>query len=425
MINTGYSKYCFLACLTAFFLFSWPLSAHNNSFQGGNLYFLPVVFDERFPCDISLELPKDTSIKGDFVFAELQQRISIYDSKDKYVSDLRTRAYRDFIRNNITRIKYIESDFPKEAEKIVEINSPRLFDVFFSVEPEKERAEFDQSTRFRPKRRYWQWGGTSLLQFSQNYLSENWFNGGVGNLNMVSAQSMTFNYKKNNFQFNNLVEWKLSFYTNDNDTLRSYRTGDDLIRTYSDVGLKAFNDKFSYSSNLEIKTKFFKSYKENSTDYTSSFASPLQINVGFLGMKYQLDKKSKKDKYRKLNVSVDVSPLSAQYTWVADDDVMKQNRYGIPADKNYLLDIGSTINAKFVFNLNKQVVFSSRLKYFTNYEKVLVESENELNVSLNRFFSTRFYFYGRFDDTPNIKHDKRFGLIQLNELLSFGFNYKW
>jgi hypothetical protein len=222
-----------------------------------------------------------------------------------------------------------------------------------------------------------------------------------------------------------LVEWKLSFYTNPNDTLRSFRLGEDLVRTYSDFGLQAFKNKFFYSSNLEIKTKLFRAYKENSPVYTSALLSPLQINMGVLGIKYQLDKTSKKNKYRKINMSIDVSPLSINYTWVADPDVMQQNRYGIPAGETSFFETGSTVNAKITLNFNKQVSFNSRIKYFTNYNKSILEMENELNMALNRYFSTRLYLYGRFDDTPTIKRDDHLGYVQLNEMLTFGFSYTW
>jgi hypothetical protein len=147
--------------------------------------------------------------------------------------------------------------------------------------------------------------------------------------------------------------------------------------------------------------------------------------MGILGMKYQYSKTSQKDKYRKIGLTVDVSPLAVQYVWVADSAVMQRNRYGVPANKHYLLDLGSTVNSKITFNINKQTTLTSRIKYFTSYKKVIVEVENELNMTLNRFFSTRLYLYGRFDDTQNIKKDDKLGFLQLNEILSFGFNYTW
>ncbi|MDR0542535.1 MAG: DUF3078 domain-containing protein [Dysgonamonadaceae bacterium] len=391
-----------------------------------NPYFLPPVFDGNFPNDtiIRLSLPEDSCMQIKFPATEWDVPISILTPQQAFIDHWRKDAYRNFLRHNISSVKYCRSDFSGEVEKIEQIQY-NIFQNLFTVEADRAKKNFDRSTRYVPKRKYWITNWNSLLQFSQNYISKNWYNGGVGNLNLISVQKYTFNYQKNKIQFNNLIEWKLSFYTNPNDTLRSFRIGEDLVRTYSDLGLKAFKDKFFYSSNLEIKTKLFRSYKENSPLYTSALLSPLQVNMGIFGIKYQLNKTSKKDKNKKVNLAVDISPLSIQYTWVADSEVLAQNRYGIPADENFLLDVGSTLNAKITVNVNKQVTFSSRIKYFTNYEKVIFEAENELNMSLNRYFSTRLYLYGRFDDTRNIKRDERLGYVQLNEVLSFGFNYTW
>lgn len=389
-------------------------------------YFLPPVFDGNFPNDslVQIPLPGDIYAQKNTPTLGPEVPISLFSPRQLFIEQLRKDAYRNFLREHISSVKYSVSDFLGEVERVEQIR-PSVISNLFTVEAGRDKKDIDRSTRFVPKRKYWVTNWTSLLQFSQNYISKNWYNGGVGNQNLTSVQKLTVNYSKNKLQFNNLIEWKLSFYTNPNDTLRSFRVGEDLVRTYSDLGLKAFGDKFFYSSNLEVKSKLFRSYKENSQVYTSSLLSPLQINMGILGMKYQLSKTSQKDKNRKVNLAVDLSPLSVQYTWVADSAVMKQNRYGIPTDESFLLDVGSTLNAKVVVNFSKQITFSTRIKYFTNYEKVIFEAENELNLSLNRYFSTRLYLYGRFDDTPQIKRDDRLGYVQLNEVLSFGFNYTW
>jgi hypothetical protein len=388
-----------------------------------NPNFLPAIFDGKFSDTIVISLPKDTFLKEDAISKALKIPVSLFTPKEEYINRLRKRVAHDFVMNNIRLVKYSLVDFPDEVEKLEEIK-PNIFQSLFSVEAEIGSNDIDKSARFIPKRKYWVMNGSSLMQFSQNHISKNWFNGGIGNLNFTNVQSFTANYKKKNVQFNNFIEWKLSFYTNPKDTLRTFRLGEDQIRTYSDFGLKAFNDKWSYSTNLEIKTKLMRNYKENSTDYLSSFLSPLQINLGILGMKYQQKKTSKQNKYKTHDVSIDFSPLSVQYAWVADKNV-DPTRYGIKEGDKFLLDLGSTLNAKVIINFNRQVTFTSRFKYFTNYEKSIFESENELNMSLNRFFSTRIYLYGRFDDSKGVKKDRDLGYVQFNELLSFGFNYKW
>jgi hypothetical protein len=383
-----------------------------------NPYFLPVVFDGKFSDDFSISLPEDSLQKENPFSLVLKPQEPAFD-RTKAINRLRRAAYRSFLKNNMLSVKYSLSDFSGEVEKVEKIN-PNIFQALFAVDIETEKSDIDRSARFIPKRQYWTGNGNSLLQFSQNYISKNWYNGGTGNLNLLSVQNYTINYKKNKIQFNNFIEWKLSFYTNPNDTIRNFRLGEDLIRTYSDFGLKAFNDKWAYSSNLEIKTKLFRNYNENSDDYIASIFSPLQINMGILGMKYQIQKTSSKNKYKKYNLSVDLSPLSLQYTWLADKKI-DPVRYGIKEGQNSLLDMGSTLNAKIIVNFNRQVTFTSRLKYFTNYKKVIMESENELNLSINRYFSTRLYFYGRYDDSG----DPDLSYIQVNELLSFGFNFKF
>ena len=391
-----------------------------------NPYFLPPVFDEQFPNDTitKLTLPENPYTKPLFFLPQLNPSLSIITPEQAFINSFRKDAFRYFLRWNVTSIKYTKSHFIGKVEKVEPIRT-NIFQHLFRLEADPEEKKNIQATRYVPKRKYWINQGISSLQFSQNYISKNWYSGGVGNQNLLSIQKFTANYKKGNLQFNNQIDWKLSFYTTPNDTLRSFRLGEDLVRTYSDFGLKAFKDKFFYSSNLEIKTKLFRGYKENTLLYTSALLSPLEINMGVIGIKYQLNKTSPKDKYRKTSLAIDLSPLSVQFTWVADSAVLKLNRYGIPADKKFLLDLGSTLNARLTFNINKQTTFTSRIKYFTNYKKTICEVENELNMSLNRFFSTRLYLYGRFDDTPTMKRDDKLGYLQINELLSFGFKYTW
>jgi hypothetical protein len=388
-----------------------------------NPYFMPLVFDGKISDNLTISLPQNPVINNRSIFPAFKPPVIPFLGQTEEIVRLRKLAYRDFLRNNIQKIKYTKSNFPKEVEQVKEIK-PNIFKNLFTIEAEVEKSPISKSDRFVPKRKYWIRYGNSLLQFSQNYISKNWYNGGIGNLNLLSVQNYTVNYKKDKLQFNNFIEWKLSFYTNSNDTLRYFRMGDDLLRTYSDVGFKAFNDQWFYSSNMEIKTQLLRNYKENSNEYISSIFSPLQINLGILGMKYSKEKTSSQDRYKKHNISIDISPLSLQYTWVASKNI-DIKRYGIEEGKNSLLDLGATLNAKVIIYFNRQMMFSSRLKYFTNYKKVIFESENELNISLNRFFSTRFYLYGRFDDSSQATKTPALGYGQLNELFSFGFNYKW
>jgi hypothetical protein len=52
-----------------------------------------------------------------------------------------------------------------------------------------------------------------------------------------------------------------------------------------------------------------------------------------------------------------------------------------------------------------------------------VEFENSLNIMLSQYLSTTLYLYMRYDD--GVPKDSKYGYLQINELVSFGLNYKW
>jgi hypothetical protein len=392
----------------------------NPKSFGVNPYLLPPVFNGKFTKDVSINIPPLFEEK-DYISSVFVRPIQL--KEKSFVYKLRINAHKELISQRIDLVKYSKDNLPQKVERIEEIK-PNIFKQLFEIDYNPDNDSAEKIEIYKPKRIYWERHGSSLLQFSQNYISDNWYKGGIGNLNLLSVQNYTANYKKDKIQFNNFIEWKLSFYTNPNDTVRNFRIGEDLIRSYSDFGVQAFNNKWSYSTNIEIKTQLFKNYKENSQEIISSIFSPVMVNMGILGMKYQLDKSYESNKYKKLSLFADISPFSAQYTYVVNKDV-DPKRFGIEEGKKYLLDFGSTINSKIVINFNRQVSFSSRFKFFTDYEKSIMESENELNMAINRYFSTRIYVYARFDDTPNIIKDSKLGYFQVNEVLSFGFNFKW
>lgn len=343
--------------------------------------------------------------------------------KELYTQELRRNAYQYLAYHNPRLVTYLPSDFPNEIEKAEQLKA-NPFKEIFKVDNSADFTGVEGPDKFVPKRRYWIVSGQHLLQFSQNYISDNWYKGGTGNLNFFSNQVMTTKFEKGKLKFNNELQWKLSLYTNPNDSLREIKIGEDLVRNYAEFGIKAFGDKWSYATNLEIKTQLFRNYKENTNIRQSSFLSPLLVNMGILGMKYETTKTYKSDKYKKMNVKVDISPLSVKYSYVADDEVSVTS-YGIQEGKRHLTELGSSLNSTLKYDFSRFITFQSRFKYFTNYNAVEIESENELNMAINRYFSTRIYLYLRFDDADGRKSDPKLGYFQVNETLSFGFNYKW
>jgi hypothetical protein len=211
---------------------------------------------------------------------------------------------------------------------------------------------------------------------------------------------------------------------NSADEVRKINITDDYIRTYSVLGISAFIKKWSYTATLEIKTPLFNGYPTNSEIKSRAIFSPLQVNTG-IGMSYALEKTSKKDKYKKTKLTFDLSPLSVNYTFVGDNGV-DETKFGVEKDKKSRMDFGSTVNVNLAVNFNRFSGFTSRWKYFTNYEKVLVESENKFTMSFNRFLSSSFYYYIKFDDgVGRSNRSKGWGYLQYNQSLGFGLAYTW
>ncbi len=270
-------------------------------------------------------------------------------------------------------------------------------------------------------RRYWMRSGEHSFQFAQNYFSDNWHKGGTNNLNFNSYQAFRANYKKDKVLFNNTLEWRLSIFNAPDDSLRSYRIGNDLIRYYGDFGVVAFGKGWSYSTNLEAKSQILNLYPANSNDLRSSFLSPLYVVAG-VGLKYTYNKPSTKVRHRNFNLQLSLDPISLNYKYVWNDSV-DVKRFGIPEDKKGLLDIGSNVRAKMKYNITRYIVWDSELTYFTSFEKVIAGFENTLDLAFSNAFSTKIYLNARFDD--GVPPDPKLKYLQYTHTLTFGLSYKW
>ena len=98
--------------------------------------------------------------------------------------------------------------------------------------------------------KHWITDFTASLQFSQAYISPNWYQGGTRNLNMI-AQAI-YNVKLNQklhpkLMFEATVQYKLGMNSAPDDTVRSYNISEDLFQANAKFGLKALKRSFSSS----------------------------------------------------------------------------------------------------------------------------------------------------------------------------------
>ncbi|MDR3137732.1 MAG: DUF3078 domain-containing protein [Tannerellaceae bacterium] len=337
--------------------------------------------------------------------------------------------YRFFTLHRPEYFRYTANDIPTTyiIPDLIIQDSPKELPFVFTGDLRAD--EMNVPVRFIPNRRYWRSAFESTAHFSQTYFSPNWHQGGTSNLNILTRNHLKYDYRRDKIQFTNELEIKVSVYTAPKDTMRNYKIGEDLSRIRSNFGYKAFNNWF-YTFDAELRTQLFSAFAENTSQRMASTLSPIAFNFG-LGMRYDL-KKSFAQRHRKLSLSLNLAPLSYthMYSFRNDPKEIDLGRHGFQKDpqtgnfENVLRQFGSTLRADLAWQFNRNVSWQSRFYYFTSYDRVVNESENTLILAISRFFSTRIYLHLRFDDGVSKKEGFN-SYFQLNELLSFGFNYTW
>ena len=286
----------------------------------------------------------------------------------------------------------------------------------------------------------WTTNGSASLQFTQGYISKNWYKGGESNFALLATADYTFNYKYKNFTWDNRLEGKLGFVTTPSDTCHKYMTNNDYIKYTTKFGYKAGGDWY-YTALATGQTQFCPGYKTNIPNEQSKFFSPAYLTVS-LGMDY-------KKTLDNISWSVFISPLAYNLKFVADPygklptgDVdrtrgrIASTAFGLKHDYDFnLYDFGANAKATMDWKVCKYLTWSSQATYYSplydcgkyeGYVYTLVDWENTFDMPLNKYFSTKLYTHLRFDDSvgPNNK-GAGWGYFQFTELLSFGLSYKW
>lgn len=309
----------------------------------------------------------------------------------------------------------------KESRAISTIQQNALR-TLASNTPSKSIQDYaDQFQVSEIERKYWIPGFESSIQFTQNYLSDNWHKGGTSNLNLQMRNYFSMYYNKDRVSWLNELESKLGLYRTGIEPQKNrYRVNEDLLRLRSNYGIK-FNKHWSYTVDAELRTQLFNIYNADNTILQSAPFAPLRTNIG-IGLQYNYKKKSKRRYGSNFALSFNLAPFSHNWRWSHRADIAL-NRHGLSTDKMSLHTFGSTMRGQMVWNINMDVSWVSRAYFNTSYKNIEAEWENTLVLRISRYFSTRINIHLRFDDSeaPSPKWNKH---LQINELLSFGFNYK-
>ena len=378
-----------------------------------SMLFMPLIFEqyEDFP-DTIAAAPK----------APLYQ----FDAGDQWLTD--AIAYNSCVRRlrfktmlNNPELNHYNLDIlpepPKQYEIVADPSDRKLELEKKPLDQKLELATDDAETPV--KVRNWLHTFNGSIHFSQAYLSDNWYQGGNNNLNILANFVWDINLNQNkykNLMFDNTIQYKIGLQSAPQDSLRGYSISEDLLQINSKFGYKAFKHWY-YSTTLLFKTQLLNNYAANSNDLKASFLTPGELNLG-LGMTYNA-----KSKNGYANFDLSLSPLSYNLKICRENTRVNPTSMGVDEGKKTKHKFGSSVEARFQWKITPQISWNSRLYAFTDYDKVQGDWEHTFNFSINKYLSTQFYMHLRYDNGAAKHEDWKYW--QFKEILSFGLTYRF
>ena len=311
----------------------------------------------------------------------------------------------EVLMNELPSINDEQLEVKERKEKILS---------FLEAEEPIEKVEKKELVVYRPN--FWKTSGNGYAQFTQQYISDNWYQGGESTNSLLSGITLKAKYDdRQRLEFENSLEIKLGFVTAPSDTVHHYKTNADLFRLNSKLGIRAVKNWY-YTLATELKTQFFANYRTNTNDMNSAFLSPLQLTVN-VGM----DFKQQKPKY---DISLLASPFAYTLVYIGNDKIVNPRAFNVEDGKRSANMFGSKFTGNLTWKIIPTVTWKAMFEYFTTYEKVIASWENTFNFTLNRYLSAKLFLHARFDDGVKLTEENNTH-FQFQQLLSFGLNYTW
>lgn len=270
------------------------------------------------------------------------------------------------------------------------------------------------------KRRHWIRNFNASLQFSQAYVSPNWYQGGNDNLNMLGQ--LYYNVKLNQVFHPTLLldftaQYKIGINSAPNDSLRNYSISDDLLQLNVTFGVKAAK-RWYYSFTGQFKTQLLNSYTANTRDLRSAFLAPGEFTGG-VGMTYNYANNKKT-----FTFDASLAPISYNLKICANRQI-DETIYGIHPGGKTVSKYGSTAEFKLFWKMAQNISLRSRLFTFSDYSQIQADWENTLLFEINKFLTTQIFAHMRYDSRGVRAVGTDWKKLQLKEILSIGFAYKF
>lgn len=332
-------------------------------------------------------------------------------------------------------ISFMEKDMEESEKVIKDVDTPiksetKLHEEVVLSELDHEEVGEVEAILRRPN--FWKFKGSNSLNLTQNYATDNWFQGKANHYNVQGIVAVEANFNnQRKVQWDNRLDLQLGFQTNSESDQKKFKPTNNLVRLNSKLGFKAAKNWF-YTFNVKAETQLVPNYqykKEKDADgvernkpyVITDFLSPLNVDIS-VGIDWKWNLK-------RFTGSLYMAPGTYNVKYV--EQLSLSTRYGVDEGHHTKSTFGPSATAKFNWKIAENVNWDSRLYWISNLHYTNVEFENTVTFTINKYLLSKFYFYPRFNDQTKRNRMKDADgnptgtYWMFKEWLSLGVSYNW
>jgi hypothetical protein len=125
---------------------------------------------------------------------------------------------------------------------------------------QEDRLDIERALKYKDSP--WRHELNLSLQITQNYATDNWYQGGVNAFAMLAGVKGMLSYKKKNLSWESVGEWRAGVSTISGDSLRIVNTTDDVFRINSKFGYQ-IHKHWYISTIAEFRTNLMNNWRKN------------------------------------------------------------------------------------------------------------------------------------------------------------------
>lgn len=280
-----------------------------------------------------------------------------------------------------------------------------------STQRKIERAKIDSG-------KVWKTAGVYNLNIGQGS-QKNWAAGGDDfSFTVNSYLGLQAFYKKGRYSWDNTLDLNYGML---NTTSLGTRKNDDRIDLLSKVGYE-IAPKLNLTGLFNFHSQFSKGYNyltDGSKELLSDFMSP-----GYFLLSVGLDYKPAE------GLSIFISPLTARWTVVNNEELSAKGAYGVDTLKHVQTALGAFASIQYDKAITKTIKYTGRADFFSNYS----HNPQNVDVMMKNMFTAKFskvlaasvgldLIYD--DDVKMFGPKEQSPALQLKSLIAVGLSVKF